>query len=101
MSPSSSSSCTSFSPPPSSRRYYFGPGPLYHQPFYNDRGIGVGQCDDITCGPGEADIGEYKYVDNCLGGGGGCIGLTSGCRTCSINNYGTYPKQGRGRRRRL
>lgn len=72
--------------------YYFGPGPLYAQAFYNDRGVGVGQCDDVSCGIGEPDIGEYRYVDNCLAGGGGCIGMTSGCRACSIDNFGTYPK---------
>eukprot|EP00740_Mantoniella_antarctica_P010390 CAMPEP_0181386586 /NCGR_PEP_ID=MMETSP1106-20121128/23225_1 /TAXON_ID=81844 /ORGANISM="Mantoniella antarctica, Strain SL-175" /LENGTH=146 /DNA_ID=CAMNT_0023506829 /DNA_START=58 /DNA_END=494 /DNA_ORIENTATION=- len=60
------------------------------QPFVNAAGVQQGQCDLVTCdladeGP---SIGHepymYSFVDDCRGGGAGCVGEIEGCRHCLV-----------------
>jgi hypothetical protein len=57
------------------------------QPFVNVLGVEQGQCDFVTCdvtdeGPSNAHM--YSFVDDCRGGGAGCVGTTGGCRHCHV-----------------
>ena len=65
--------------------YRFAPGEIGHQTFLTDNLVPQGGCDLELCGAHEYNAGIFSFVDNCLGGGSGCVGLTSGCRHCTIN----------------
>ena len=65
--------------------YKFGPGEIGHQIFMTDNLVPQGGCDLELCGFHEDREGIFTFVDNCLGGGSGCAGLTSGCRQCTVN----------------
>ena len=65
--------------------YKFAPGEIGEQTFLTDNLVPQGGCDFELCGAHEYDVGIFSFVDNCLGGGSGCVGLTSGCRHCTIN----------------
>ena len=65
--------------------YRFAPGEIGEQTFLTDNLVPQGGCDFELCGAHEYDVGIFSFVDNCLGGGSGCVGLTSGCRHCTIN----------------
>lgn len=65
--------------------YRFAPGEIGHQTFLSDNLVPQGGCDLELCGAHEYNVGIFSFVDNCLGGGSGCLGLTSGCRHCTIN----------------
>ena len=72
--------------------YKFGPGELYHQPFFSDNDVPEGGIDLDECPSKSADMGIYQTVYNCLGGGSGCLNLESGCRDCTTNgDSGQYP----------
>ena len=53
--------------------------------FMSENSVPQGGCDFELCGLHEYNVGIFSFVDNCLGGGAGCVGLTSGCRHCTIN----------------
>lgn len=65
--------------------YRFAPGEIGHQTFLTDNLVPQGGCDLELCGAHEYNAGIFSFVDNCLDGGSGCVGLTSGCRHCTIN----------------
>ena len=65
--------------------YRFAPGEIGEQTFLTDNLVPQGGCDFELCGAHEYNVGIFSFVDNCLGGGSGCVGLTSGCRHCTIN----------------
>ena len=65
--------------------YRFAPGEIGEQTFLTDNLLPQGGCDFELCGAHEYDVGIFSFVDNCLDGGSGCVGLTSGCRHCTIN----------------
>jgi hypothetical protein len=64
--------------------YSFAPGEIGEQTFLTDNLVPQGGCDFELCGAHEYDVGIFSFVDNCLDGGSGCVGLTSGCRHCTI-----------------
>ena len=65
--------------------YRFAPGEIGEQTFLTDNLVPQGGCDLELCGAHEYNVGIFSFVDNCLDGGSGCVGLTSGCRHCTIN----------------
>ena len=65
--------------------YKWSAGELYHQTFLSDNLVPEGGCDNVICGEHQYAVGQFEYVANCLGGGSGCIGVTKGCRLCTIN----------------
>jgi len=65
--------------------YRFAPGEIGEQTFLTDNLVPQGGCDLELCGAHEYNAGIFSFVDNCLDGGSGCVGLTSGCRHCTIN----------------
>ena len=72
--------------------YKFGPGELYHQPFFSDNDVPEGGIDLEACPSEAAESGIYQTVYNCLGGGSGCLTPESGCRDCTTNgDAGQYP----------
>ena len=73
--------------------YKFGPGELYHQPFFSDNDVPERGIDLEACPSESADMGIYQTVYNCLGGGSGCLTPESGCRDCTTNgDAGQYPE---------
>jgi hypothetical protein len=65
--------------------YKFAPGVLFHQAFLSDNLVPEGGCDTEICSDKMYEAGIFQYVHNCLDGGSGCIGLTKGCRQCTVN----------------
>ena len=60
----------------------------------SDRGVLAGECDPDSCPYATPGSGHYSYVDNCLGGGSGCMpdSTTTGCRICTIyGDAGQFP----------
>ena len=73
--------------------YKFGPGELYHQPFFSDNDVPERGIDLEACPSEAAESGIYQTVYNCLGGGSGCLTPESGCRDCTTNgDAGQYPE---------
>jgi hypothetical protein len=73
--------------------YKFGPGELYHQPFFSDNDVPERGVDLEACPSEAAESGIYQTVYNCLGGGSGCLTPESGCRDCTTNgDAGQYPE---------